>query len=182
MLTNSNTNLIIIMGVSASGKSTVANAIAQHFHYCYLDADDFHSEENKRHMASGKPLTDEMRAPWVTNIKNYLERAGKNQEHSVLAFSGLKKQHRDELRQAGLNTIFIFLNGNKTTIQERINLRKDHFMSPNLVDSQFAALESPLSEADVYPIEVFDPIERVVSDAVSIIDLHLLGNSRKQTA
>jgi gluconate kinase len=74
------------------------------------------------------------------------------------------------------------LNGNKTTIQERINLRKDHFMSPNLVDSQFAALESPLSEADVYPIEVFDPIERVVSDAVSIIDLHLLGNSRKQTA
>lgn len=182
MLTNSNTNLIIVMGVSASGKSTVANAVANHYNYRYLDADDFHSDENKQHMASGKPLTDEMRAPWVTNIKKHLQQAGLRQEHSVLAFSGLKKRHRDELRQAGLNTIFLFLNGKKDIIQQRINLRKDHFMSPNLIDSQFAALEDPSAETDVYPIEVFDPIERVVNDAVSIVDAHLLGNSQKQTA
>src|SRR6188768_14337 len=87
------TNLIIVMGVSGSGKSSVATAIANHYQYCFLDADDFHSQENKRHMASGQPLTDEMRIPWVNSIKEYLQSANSEQKHCVLAFSGLRKQH-----------------------------------------------------------------------------------------
>lgn len=176
-----NTNLIIIMGVSGSGKSTVANAIADHYQYCFLDADDFHSDANKNHMAQGLPLTDDMRAPWIESIKSHLESAKQKQHHCVLAFSGLKKHHRDALRKAGLNTLFIFLNGDKKIIQQRVNLRQNHFMNPGLVDSQFAALEAPTEESDVHPIEVYDPIERVVNEAVDLINLHLL-DQHKQTA
>lgn len=182
MLMNPNTNLIIVMGVSASGKSTIAHAIARHYNYCYLDADDFHSNENKRHMESGRPLTDEMRLPWVTSIRNRLQKAKNERAHCTLAFSGLRKQHRDELRKAGLNTIFIFLNGTKQLIQERINSRRDHFMSPNLVDSQFNALEDPSSEIDVFPVEAYRPLEQVISDVISIVDCQLICDSQKQTA
>lgn len=176
----STTNLIIIMGVSGSGKSTVAEAIAKRYHYCFLDADDFHSELNRSHMASGKPLTDEMRVPWVNSIKDYLQEAMATQKHCVLAFSGLRKQHRNTLRTAGLKTIFIFLNGNKDIIQQRVNQRENHFMNPGLVDSQFAALEDPTQEIDVHSIEVYEPLERVLNEVASSVEQHLLNNLAKQ--
>lgn len=164
------TNLIIVMGVSGSGKSTVAQAIADHYGYCFLDADDFHSDENKNHMANGFPLTDEMRAPWVDSIKTYLQAANKQQKHCVLAFSGLRKQHRNKIREAGLKTIFIFLNGDKEVIQRRVNSRKDHFMAPVLVSSQFAALEDPTGEEDVKSIDVSMALKCVIANAIQTID------------
>jgi gluconokinase len=171
----STTNLIIVMGVSGSGKSTVAAATAKHYEYCFLDADDFHSEENKRHMASGQPLTDAMRIPWVNSLKEYLQSANAKQQHCVLAFSGLRKQHRNELRKAGLKTIFIFLNGSKEIIQQRVNLRQNHFMNPDLVDSQFAAMEDPTQEMDVHSIEVYESLESVMTEVVRTLDQHLLN-------
>jgi gluconokinase len=164
------TNLIIVMGVSGSGKSTVAQAIAEHYGYCFLDADDFHSDENKNHMANGLPLTDEMRAPWVDSIKTYLHAANKQQKHCVLAFSGLRKQHRNKIREAGLKTIFIFLNGDKEVIQRRVNSRKDHFMAPVLVSSQFATLEDPSDEHDVKSIDVSMSLKCVIANAIQTID------------
>jgi gluconokinase len=173
---HSNTNLIIVMGVSGSGKSTIAKAIADHYHYCFLDADDFHSDENKNHMAKGLPLTDEMRTPWVNNIKNYLESAAKEQKHCVLAFSGLKRKHRDELRKAGLKTIFIFLSGDKELIQQRVNLRQNHFMNPGLVDSQFAALEDPTNETDVHAIAVNTTLDKITTHVIGEIEEYLWKN------
>jgi gluconokinase len=171
---NSNTHLIIIMGVSGSGKSTIAKAVADHYQYCFLDADDFHSAENKKHMANGLPLTDEMRIPWVNSLKNYLESARSDHKHCVLAFSGLKKKHRDELRKAGLKTIFIFLNGDKDIIQARVNSRQNHFMNPGLVDSQFAALEDPTQEIDVHSIAVNESLDKVLNEVVTQVDKYLL--------
>lgn len=178
----STTYLIIVMGVSGSGKSTIAKAVADHFDYQFLDADDFHSDENKQHMASGKPLTDEMRLPWVNNIRQHLQLASTRQEHSVLAFSGLRQQHRNILRSAGLRTLVIFLNGDKNTIQQRVNLRKNHFMAPGLVDSQFAALEDPTAEADVVAVDVTGDTPSVAARSIQVVEQYLFPSSQFTSA
>lgn len=167
---DADTNLIILMGVSGSGKTTLAKALAWHYNYQYLDGDDFHSQEARDHMASGKPLTDEMRLPWVMRMRDYFRDAGLTQQHSTLAFSGLKKAHREELRKAGLKTLFLFLHSDKNTIQTRVNNRAGHFMSPTLVDSQFNSLEDPTQEADVVGIDVQVPFEQVLAEAIAIVD------------
>lgn len=178
----STTNLIIVMGVSGSGKTTIAKAIAEHYQYQFFDADDFHSIENKQHMASGKPLTDAMRLPWVHNIREHLQGAASHTQHSVLAFSGLRHQHRDILRNAGLRTLILFLNGDKNTIQERVNQRKNHFMSPGLVDSQFAALEDPTAEPDVLSIDVKSDIQAVINQCIQQVDKYLFPTSQQALA
>jgi gluconokinase len=167
------TNLIILMGVSGSGKSSLAKALAEHYGYSYLDGDDFHSQEARDRMAKGKPLTDAMRLPWVISMREYFRDAARKQQHSTLAFSGLKRVHRDELRKAGLKTIFLFLHSDKDTIQNRVNQRAGHFMAPSLVDSQFDSLEDPSFEADVYKIDVHQHFEQVLVQAIDLIDRQL---------
>lgn len=169
------TYLIIVMGVAGSGKSTLAKALADIYDYEYLDGDDFHSHESRALMAQGIPLTDAHRAPWVAAIKARLEDNAKQQIHTILAFSGLKQKHRDILRSAGLRTIVLYLNGDKATIQERINNRKDHFMAPALLASQFASMEDPLNEPDVHLVEVWPAFDQVTQTASTLIDTHLLA-------
>ena len=174
-LTNpdADTNLIIVMGVSGSGKSSVAKALADHYGYEFLDGDDFHSQESRDLMAQGIPLTDALRLPWVIRMRDYFRDAATRNQHSTLAFSGLKRAHRDELRKAGLKTIFVFLHSDKDTIQIRVNKRAGHFMAPSLVDSQFDSLEDPSSEADVYRIDVRGSLDQVVTQAIGVIDREL---------
>ena len=169
-----NTYLIIVMGVAGSGKSTLAKALADIYGYKYLDGDDFHSDESRALMAQGTPLTDAHRAPWVASIKTRLEDNAKQQIHTILAFSGLKQKHRDILRSAGLRTIVLYLIGDKQTIQGRINSRKDHFMAPALLDSQFASMEDPLNEPDVHLVEVWPTLDAVTQAAAKLIDSYLL--------
>lgn len=170
---DASTNLIIVMGVSGSGKSSLAKALADHYGYDYLDGDDFHSQEARDRMATGLPLTDTMRLPWVIRMRDYLRDAGRKQQHSTLAFSGLKRVHRDELRKAGLRTIFLFLHSDKDTIQTRVNKRAGHFMAPSLVDSQFDSLEDPSHEADTVKIDVNAPLDQVLALAIRVIDREL---------
>jgi len=167
---NADTNLIIVMGVSGSGKSSIAKALADHYGYEYLDGDDFHSQDARDRMASGQPLTDAMRLPWVIRMRDYFRDAARKQQHSTLAFSGLKRVHRDELRKAGLKTIFLFLHSDKDTIQTRVNKRAGHFMAPSLVDSQFDSLEDPSHEADVFKIDVHNSLDHVLAQAIGVID------------
>lgn len=173
---NASTNLIIVMGVSGSGKSTLAKALADIYDYEYLDGDDFHSAESRALMAQAIPLTDEHRAPWVAAIKHRLQANAAQRIHTILAFSGLKQKHREELRSAGLRTIVLYLNGSKETISDRISNRKGHFMAPALLDSQFASMQDPLNETDVYLIDVWPTIDQVVTQACDLINQHLLSN------
>ncbi|MCE3253751.1 MAG: gluconokinase [Cellvibrio sp.] len=170
---DANANLIIVMGVSGSGKSSLAKALADHYGYEYLDGDDFHSQEARDRMAEGLPLTDTMRLPWVIRMREYFRDVAREHQHSTLAFSGLKRAHRDELRKAGLKTIFLFLHSDKDTIQTRVNKRAGHFMAPSLVDSQFDSLEDPSHELDVFKIDVHAPLEQVVALAIRVIDREL---------
>ena len=170
---DASTNLIILMGVSGSGKSSLAKALADHYGYVYLDGDDFHSQEARDRMAKGLPLTDTMRLPWVIRMRDYFRDVARNHQHSTLAFSGLKRVHRDELRKAGLKTIFLLLNSDKDTIQTRVNKRAGHFMAPSLVDSQFDSLEDPSHEKDVFTIDVNAPFDQVLSMAIHVVDREL---------
>ena len=150
----SGVRVAVVMGVSGSGKTTLARALADAWAATFLDADDFHSEEARALMASGQPLTDALRQPWAARIAADLQRRVANGERVSLAFSGLRRQHRDVLRAAGLPLRFLFLRGGAALIGGRMRGRSGHYMPVSLLDSQFAALEEPVDEDDVVVLPV----------------------------
>lgn len=157
--------LFIVMGVSGTGKSTLAKAIAKEFAIIYLDADDFHSEQAKQHMAANKPLTDEMRKPWLVKILNHLKLLYQQGESVVLAYSGLKAAHRALFRELPFHCQFFCLNADKKLIASRISQRKEHFFSAQLLDSQYEALELPDSnESQIRIINVDRPLNLIVNE------------------
>ena len=156
--------IIIVMGVSGCGKSTVAEALAKHYAFTFLDADDFHSEENKAHMAAGKPLTDVMRLPWIYTMREYIQTQAQLGNSCTLAYSGLRKAHRNILRDTDMKTIYIYLHGSKELIAERLAWRNNHFMANSLIDSQFESLEDPRQEKDVITIEIDRELSDVLQD------------------
>lgn len=145
---------VVVMGVSGSGKTTLARALAQAWHASFLDADDFHSDAAKARMAKGEPLTDEMREPWVQRLRDELVGRVERRERVVLAFSGLRRQHRDQLRAAKLPLKFLFLHGDQILIAARMQARSGHYMPASLLGSQFEALQDPRGEADVVTLEI----------------------------
>ncbi|RED91894.1 gluconokinase [Marinoscillum furvescens] len=134
---------IIVMGVSGSGKSTIGSMIARELDLEFLDADDFHPKSNKEKMAAGTPLTDEDRLPWLKTLQQQLERP-----HIVLACSALKTSYRDVL-DPDRNHLWVFLNGSREVIAQRMSERKGHFMSKSLLDSQIDTLEVPKGVIEV---------------------------------
>lgn len=162
--------LLIVMGVSGSGKSSVAEALAQHYQYHYLDADDFHSDEAKAQMAAGVPLTDEMRVPWVHNICAHLKDYAQKNASCTLAFSGLRRSHRDQLRQLPFTIVFVYLCGTKSLIAERMSAREGHFMPASLLDSQFASMEDSRGEADVVAIDISPELSQVITNCLHRIE------------
>ncbi len=161
--------LIIVMGVSGSGKSTVAEALAEQLDFTYLDGDDFHSAEACQHMAAGKPLTDAMRVPWVDNICSALSTYALKGTSCTLAFSGLRKAHREQLRTAPFNILFIYLTGSKETILARMKSREDHFMPTSLLDSQFESMEDSETEQDVIQIDISPSPTEIISTCLKSI-------------
>lgn len=164
--------LVIVMGVSGAGKSTVAQALAKRRGFRYLDADDYHSDGARTQMAAGRPLTDSMRQPWIQSICRHLRELAAQRVDAVLAFSGLKKIHREPLRHCGFQVLFLFLDGDQAIIAERIRARTGHFMSPSLLDSQFDSLERPDAEADVYPLDIKPALPELVEKANNMVEKH----------
>ena len=150
----SEVRVAVVMGVSGSGKTTLARALAGAWEASFLDADDFHSDQARARMARGQPLSDDMRQPWVARIAAELQQRVADGARVTLAFSGLRRQHRDMLRAAGLPLRFLFLRGELGLIGERMRGRTGHYMPLSLLDSQFATLEEPRDEADVIVLPV----------------------------
>ena len=164
------TRVVVVMGVSGSGKTTLARALADAWPATFLDADDFHSEAAKARMAGGHPLTDRMRAPWVRRIATDLQRRVAAGERVVLAFSGLRRRHRDRLRATGLPVRFLFLQGDPALVAARMQARRGHYMPPSLLDSQFATLEAPADEPDVARIAMDDTPAAQLRHALAMLD------------
>lgn len=144
----------VVMGVSGSGKTTLARALSVAWGATFLDADDFHSDEARALMAAGKPLDDDMRQPWAARIAADLQCRVADGERVSLAFSGLRRRHRDVLRATALPLRFLFLRGDAVLIGQRMRQRSGHYMPVSLLDSQFTALEDPATEGDVVVLRV----------------------------
>ena len=160
--------VIIIMGVSGSGKSTIGSNLAEKLHLPYFDADDYHPIENVKKMSSGKPLNDDDRQPWLEILSDKI--AEWNQTGgAVLACSALKESYRSILQSKSKNIQFVYLKGDRDLILDRMKKRSGHYMPPELLDSQFDALEEPENTIKVSiepsPEEI---VERIVSKLKTI--------------
>ena len=149
---------IVVMGVSGCGKSTVASLLAHSLGATYIDADSLHSCENVAKMARGEPLTDEDRWPWINAVGNALARAD-----TVVACSALRRIYRERIsRAAGRPVLYLFLRGDKATIQSRMSRRQGHYMPISLLDSQIATLEEPGPEEQAIAIDILKSPEAIV--------------------
>lgn len=158
---------LVVMGVSGCGKSSVGQAISDAVNGTMIEGDSFHPEENIKKMSAGHPLTDEDRAGWLARLATILQDAVRNGERPVLACSALKKSYRDILRGKTPDLGFVFLEMTRQVAGERVSHRPGHFMPASLVDSQFATLEPPHGEANVYPVDANLPIVDIARGAVA---------------
>lgn len=156
---------LVVMGVSGSGKSTIADHLAIRIGWRYEDGDSFHPPSNVAKMSAGQPLTDEDRWPWLRAIADEIDRTCKVHERAVIACSALKRTYRDILVHGRDDVRIVFLQGTQDLIAERMATRKGHFMPPGLLASQFKTLEPPT--VDERPIVV--PIDRTVDIIVEDI-------------
>ncbi len=164
--------LILVMGVSGTGKSTIAQAIAKQLDFQYLDADDFHSEQAKRMMAAGQAINDTMRNDWIESMLFYLADEQLQKQTIVLAYSGLKKLQRMRFNLLDTVLVNVFLNGSQAVISERLTNRAGHFFPETLLKSQFEALELPQqnSKEQLEMIDIDQPITAIVEQAVKYIN------------
>ena len=135
--------VIVVMGVSGSGKTTVGAKLAQELGWSFYDADDFHSEANREKMAQGMALNDEDRAEWLASLRGLIRKHLEKGGACVLACSALKQRYRDTLA-VNEKVRFAYLRGSFEQGETRMKRRKDHYMPVQLLQSQFEALEEPL--------------------------------------
>jgi gluconokinase len=134
--------IIIVMGVTGAGKTTIGVLLATRLGWEFADADDFHSPQNKEKMHRGIPLTDADREPWLQAIGAQIEKWIVENKHAVLACSALKKSYRDEMRTSP-KVKFVYLKASYEKIYARLQLRKGHFAGVSILPEQFADLEEP---------------------------------------
>jgi gluconokinase len=146
--------IVVLMGVSGSGKTVVGEALAADLHWPFFDGDDFHPPGNVAKMASGTPLVDADRWPWLDRLAAEMAAIDGRGENAVLACSALKQAYRDRIARAG-GVRFVHLKGDFDTIAARLAARSHRYMPPTLLASQFATLEEP---ADAIVVDVRDSI------------------------
>ncbi len=162
---------VILMGVSGCGKSTFGWFLQRELGYKFTDGDDLHPPVNVGKMSRGKALDDDDRAPWLDAICQHIKEKIEAETPVVVACSALKKKYRDKLRSASDQLRFIHLVASELAIRKRLAQREGHYMPPDLLPSQFAALESTKGEADVVEVNVEEHllnVERAVLDAVKV--------------
>ncbi|MBK6644161.1 MAG: gluconokinase [Anaerolineales bacterium] len=131
------------MGVSGCGKSSVGGALAQSLRWDFYDADDFHPPANVAKMASGTPLDDSDRAPWLASLSELISSSLKADKPGVLACSALKERYRQKLMNGNDGVQIVYLKGSYDLIWSRMEKRTDHYMKPHMLKSQFETLEEP---------------------------------------
>jgi carbohydrate kinase (thermoresistant glucokinase family) len=135
--------VMIVMGVSGSGKSTVGALLARRLHWEFEDADWLHPASNVDKMHNGIPLTDEDRRPWLEAVAAWIDKTRRSGGHAVVACSALKRRYRKILIGDRADVRLVYLKGDETLIARRIAARHEHFMPRSLLHSQFEALEEP---------------------------------------
>ncbi|XP_068279387.1 probable gluconokinase isoform X1 [Nyctibius grandis] len=170
--------LVVVMGVSGSGKTTVGSRLAAKLGWKFYDADDYHPPENKKKMAEGIPLNDEDRIPWLCALHDILRREDSSRHDAILACSALKKIYRHILvsgasaiesnqpeqrgENAALKILFVHLDGPIDIIAGRLQKRRGHFMPPELLKSQFDTLEPPSAPENFITVNLEQSLPEIV--------------------
>lgn len=166
----------VLMGVSGSGKSAVANGVAQQLQAAFLDGDFLHPKTNILKMASGQALNDDDRQPWLEALNQAIFAMQRTNSVSLVVCSALKKKYRDILREDNKNLFFIYLKGDSAVIEERLKARKGHFFKPEMLKTQFATLEEPTTaETDVHVVDIRQTLEDVIGNTCSTIKQIVAG-------
>jgi carbohydrate kinase, thermoresistant glucokinase family len=173
--------IIIVMGVSSSGKSTIGAALGRALHAPFLDGDQYHPEANVEKMRAGIPLTDADRWPWLDALSTALKQAAARKGVAVGACSALKKTYRDFITEkAGEPVLFVYLDGSREVIGERMARRSHEYMPTSLLDSQFATLEVPdAAQEHVMAVPVTDSVDKIVRTVTGTLE-HLKTFKRWQ--
>lgn len=135
--------ILVIMGVSGSGKSTIGGALAAQLGWRYTEGDDFHPPANVAKMRAGKPLDDADRQPWLAAIARWMDARVQSRRPGVIGCSALKRAYRDLLRAGRRQVWFLYLRVSRETLQQRVTTRHHAYMPASLLDSQLATLEEP---------------------------------------
>ncbi|WP_448207147.1 gluconokinase [Azospirillum sp. sgz302134] len=156
--------IIVVMGVSGCGKSSVGRALAARLGFAFIEGDEHHPPANIARMSAGIPLTDEDRAGWLEVLAGFIAEADRKGEGLVLSCSALKRRYRDVLRGDSRRVVFLHLSGDKALFAERMKVRPGHFMPASLIDSQFAALEPPGPDEGALTVSVISQPDDIVTE------------------
>lgn len=153
--------IVVLMGVSGSGKTTIAKILAKQLGWTFVEADDYHPAANVEKMHRGEPLTDDDRRPWLDALRRRIDEACERGENVVLACSALKHAYQEYLERDEPGCVqYVYLHGSEDLIRQRLAARKGHFMNPSLLHSQFETLEPP---ADAVRVEITPPPEVIAA-------------------
>jgi carbohydrate kinase (thermoresistant glucokinase family) len=161
--------VLVIMGVSGSGKSTIARPLAARLGWTFQEGDDFHPAANIAKMKSGVPLDDADRAPWLAAIAAWIDARAAAGEAGIVTCSALKRAYRDELTHGRPQVRIVYLRGSQAVIAERLAKRQHHFMPPSLLQSQFADLQEPDSDEHPIAIDIDQPVEAQVAEIIKAL-------------
>jgi gluconokinase len=149
--------VLVVMGVSGVGKSTLAEALAAHFGWPFQEGDDLHPAANIAKMKAGHALNDADRAPWLAAIGRWIDGQAAKGEPGVITCSALKRAYRDTLDRGRPQVRIVYLHGDEALVAGRVAARKGHFMPPSLLASQFADLQPPTPDEPVITVEADQP-------------------------
>jgi gluconokinase len=159
------------MGVSGSGKSTVATALASRLGWPLQEGDALHPRANIEKMAAGRPLTDTDRRPWLASVAEWIGERLDAGENGVITCSALKRSYRELINRRRRGLMFVFLAGSRETIAARLEARHDHFMHANLLDSQFADLEEPDTDEPAIRVDIWPPASEIADQIMECLGL-----------
>jgi gluconokinase/shikimate kinase len=157
--------VLVLMGVSGCGKTTVAAILSGRLDWPFEEGDDLHPLSNIEKMRSGHPLTDEDRAPWLDTIAIWVEECLDAGEKGLITCSALKRSYRDIINRRGHGVKFVYLAGSKELIAERLATRHGHYMPATLLDSQFATLQEPAPDEPAIRIDI-GPSASTLADSI----------------
>jgi gluconokinase len=160
-------SIIIVMGVSGSGKTTVGAMLAGRLHWVYAEADDFHPPANIQKMSAGHPLTDEDRRPWLAAIRAWIDKQIAAGQPGVVTCSALKRAYRDQLGEGRPELQMVYLQGSRDLIAARLASRHGHFFHAEMLDSQFRDLEEPTADEGILVVPITGTPEEIVEEILT---------------
>ncbi len=163
--------VLVLMGVSGCGKTTVAQILADRLHWAFEEGDALHPPANVAKMAAGHPLDDDDRAPWLAKVADWVDARLDAGESGIITCSALKHSYRALIDRRGAGVEFVYLHGSRELIASRLADRHGHFMPSSLLDSQFATLEEPGPDEPALRVEIGEPADDIATDIAHALGL-----------